>query len=490
METSDSKGIVPGADHAPFHKPTFIIANLVHHMMKSNLHYAFTAKSVAVIGASRNPGKIGYVVLENFVKGNFRGKVFPVNPNADTILNMKSYPSLSAIKENVELAVITIPGEMVPKAIEECGKKKVKSVIIISAGFSEVGNQVLAKKLQKAMEKYPQMPVIGPNCLGVLDTRSGIDTLFLPRYRLMRPKKGGISFISQSGALGSAILDWAGSKDYGINKFISYGNAMSVDEADLLEFLINDRETKVICIYLEGVRNGKKFFQAARKYAHVKPVIIIKGGQSDAGGKATASHTGSLAGSAKVFDAVVTQTGLIPAESMREVFDYARVLETEPHPKSNRVQIITNGGGYGVLTTDALEGSALTLARMGEAFTKPIIAASPSYAVIRNPMDLTGDADNDRFLVAIRNALADPNVDSIITILLFQVPTLDSDIVEGLSELLTKRKKPVLIVSAGGEYAKMHMKLLEKEGIHTFEEPVDATQAMHALTYFHQRKRK
>jgi acetyltransferase len=169
---------------------------------------------------------------------------------------------------------------------------------------------------------------------------------------------------------------------------------------------------------------------------------------------------------------------------MREVFDYARVLETEPTPKGTRVQIITNGGGYGVLTTDALEGSALTLAQMGDSFKKPIIAASPSYAVIKNPMDLTGDADNNRFMVAIQNALADPGVDSIITILLFQVPTLDSDIIEGLSELLTKRKKPVLIVSAGGEFAKMHMKLLEKEGIHTFEEPVDATQAMHALTYF------
>ncbi len=458
--------------------------------MKPNLQYAFTAKSVAIIGASRNPGKIGYVVLENFVKGGYRGKVFPVNPNAENILNVKCYPSISSIKENVELAVITIPGEMVPKAIEECGKKKVKSVIIISAGFSEVGNHELANKLQKAMDKYPNMPVIGPNCLGVMDTHSGIDTLFLPRYRLMRPKKGKISFISQSGALGSAILDWAGSKDYGINKFISYGNAMSVDEADLLEFLINDRETKVICVYLEGVRNGKKFFQVAKKYAHVKPIIIIKGGMSDAGGKATASHTGSLAGSAKVFEAVVKQTGLILANSMREVFDYARVLETEPTPKGTRVQIITNGGGYGVLTTDALEGSSLTLAQMGDSFKKPIIAASPSYAVIKNPMDLTGDADNNRFIVAIQNALADPAVDSIITILLFQVPTLDSDIIEGLSELLTKRKKPVLIVSAGGEYAKMHMKLLEKEGIHTFEEPIDATQAMHALTYFHRETRK
>jgi acyl-CoA synthetase (NDP forming) len=253
---------------------------------------------------------------------------------------------------------------------------------------------------------------------------------------------------------------------------------------------VNDRETKVICIYLEGVRNGKKFFAAAKKYAHVKPIVIIKGGMSEAGSRATASHTGSLAGSSKVFEAVVKQTGLILATNMREVFDFARVLASEPLPKGNKVQIITNGGGYGVLTADAISQTSLRLAEMQEQYRKPIIKASPSYAVIKNPMDLTGDADNARFMVAVENAMLDPNVDSLIVILLFQVPTLDSDIIEGLSELLTKRKKPVLIVSAGGEFAKMHMKLLEKEGINTFEEPVDAANALHALTYYHHGKKK
>lgn len=458
--------------------------------MSSNLEYIFSAKSVAVIGASRNPGKIGYVTLENFVKGGYKGKLFAVNPSAESILNVKCYPTLSAIKEKVELAVITIPGEFVPKTIEECGKKGVKACVIISAGFSEVGNHDLTRKLQAAMDKYPHMPCIGPNCLGVMDVKTGIDTLFLPRYRLMRPKKGKISFISQSGALGSAILDWAGSKDYGIAKFVSYGNAMNTDEADLLEYFAQDNETKVICVYLEGVRHGEKFFKVAKKVSEKKPVIIIKGGMSEAGSKATASHTGSLAGSAKVFEAVVKQTGLIRADSMRQVFDYARVLSSEPTPKGNRTQIITNGGGYGVLTADALENSSLTLAEMSAESRKPIIAASPSYAVIKNPMDLTGDADNNRFMVAVENAMKDENVDSIILILLFQVPTLDSDIIEGLSGLLTKRKKPIVVVSAGGEYAKMHMKLLEKEGIQTFEEPIDAANAMHALTHYHHGPKK
>lgn len=458
--------------------------------MSSNLEYIFSAKSVAVIGASRNPGKIGYVTLENFVKGGYKGKLFAVNPSAESILNVKCYPTLSAIKEKVELAVITIPGEFVPKTIEESGKKGVKACVIISAGFSEVGNHDLTRKLQAAMDKYPNMPCIGPNCLGVMDVKTGIDTLFLPRYRLMRPKKGKISFISQSGALGSAILDWAGSKDYGIAKFVSYGNAMNTDEADLLEYFAQDNETKVICVYLEGVRHGEKFFKVAKKVSEKKPVIIIKGGMSEAGSKATASHTGSLAGSAKVFEAVVKQTGLIRADSMRQVFDYARVLSSEPTPKGNRTQIITNGGGYGVLTADALENSSLTLAEMSAESRKPIIAASPSYAVIKNPMDLTGDADNNRFMVAVENAMKDENVDSIILILLFQVPTLDSDIIEGLSGLLTKRKKPIVVVSAGGEYAKMHMKLLEKEGIQTFEEPIDAANAMHALTHYHRGPKK
>ncbi|MFH0970041.1 MAG: CoA-binding protein [Candidatus Diapherotrites archaeon] len=456
--------------------------------MPSNIQYAFSPKSVAIIGASRNPGKIGYVVLENFVKGVFRGKVFPVNPNAEKILNLKTYPSVSSIKEKIDLAIIAVPGAFVPNVIEECGKKKVKSAVIISAGFSEIGNKELTTKLEKALKKFPDMPCIGPNCLGILDTRSGVDTLFLPRYRLMRPQKGKISFISQSGALGSAVLDWAGSKEYGINKFISYGNAMSVNEADLLEYLANDNGTKVICVYLEGVRNGKQFFQTAKKYAKKKPIIIIKGGMSEAGGKATASHTGSLAGNTKVFEGVVRQTGLLYASSMREVFDYARVLETEPKPKGNKVQIITNGGGYGVLTADAISEAGMTLAKMQEQYKKNIEKASPSYAVIKNPMDLTGDADNARFLVAIENAMKDTQVDALIVILLFQVPTLDSDIIEELSEQLTKRKKPVLVVSAGGEFAKMHMRLLEKEGIHTFEEPIDATKALHALTQFHTKK--
>ncbi len=458
--------------------------------MLANLRSAFSARSVAIIGASRNPGKIGYVVLENFVKGNYKGKVFAVNPNADKILNVRCYPSVLSIPERVELGIITVPGEMVPKVIEECGKKRVKACVIISAGFLEVGNTELTKKLQQAMNKYPNMPVVGPNCLGILDTRSGIDTLFLPRYRLNRPKKGKISFISQSGALGSAILDWAGSQDYGINKFISYGNAMSVDESDLVEYLVNDPETKVIALYVEGTRDGRKFFETCKKYAGKKPIVVIKGGLSEAGGKATASHTGSLAGSAKVFEALVKQTGLIYAECLREVFDIARAFEREPIPKGNRVQIITNGGGYGVLTADAVSESCMNLAEMSPEYRKPIIHASPTYAVIKNPMDLTGDADNDRFMIAVENAMKDPGVDSVILILLFQVPTLDSDIVEGMSELLTKRKKPVLVVSAGGEYAQLHMKLLEKEGINTFQEPIDAAKAMHALTYYHHGKKK
>ena len=259
---------------------------------------------------------------------------------------------------------------------------------------------------------------------------------------------------------------------------------MSVDETDLMEFLAQDKETEVIAVYAEGVRNGRKFFEAAKKITQHKPVIVIKGGLSDAGSKATASHTGSLAGSAQVFEAVMKQTGLIHAHTMEELFDFARVLASEPLPKGKHVQIITNGGGYGVLTTDAISFNQLQLAQMQEKYRKPIIAASPSYAVIKNPMDLTGDADNKRFMVALENALNDTMVDSIILIMLFQVPTLDSDIIEGVSGLLRKRKKPVLVMSVGGEFAQMHMHLLEKEGINTFSEPQNISRAMSALTQY------
>ncbi len=449
------------------------------------LDYFFNPKTVAIIGASHNPGKIGHVVMQNFLNPCFKGKIFPVNPKGGKIVNRKAFSSVLKIPGKIDLAVVTVPAKFVPAVLKECGKKKVKAVVVISAGFSEVGNSQLTKKLRETMKKFPKMRVIGPNCLGVMNMKKGVDTVFLPNYRLERPETGVVSFISQSGALGSAILDWASMQEYGISKFASYGNAYDVDEADLLQYLGEDRETKVIAIYVEGVRHGRKFYETAKKVSKKKPVIFIKGGVTDAGAKATQSHTGSLAGSVDVYRAMAKQSGMITANSMEEVFDYARVFEREPKPKGNRVQIITDGGGYGVLAADAIMHEGLRLAEMGPETRNKIKKACPSYAVIRNPLDLTGDADNLRYKTALQELMKDKNIDSLIVILLFQIPTLDSDIIDVVKGIREQKKKPMLVVSVGGNYSQVHKTALEKAGVNTFNSPFDAAKTLRALTEYH-----
>jgi len=456
----------------------------------NSLDYFFKPKNIAIIGASHDPGKIGHVIMENFITSKFKGKIVPVNPKLGKILDHKVYASIKDVPYKIDLAVICVPAEFVPHAVIECGKKKVKALIIISAGFHEIGNEELTKKLAEAIKKFPRMRVIGPNCLGVMHLKHGVDTLFLPSYRLERPHNGRISFISQSGALGSAILDWASLKGYGISKFISYGNAMDVDEADLLEYLGKDKETKVIAIYLEGVKHGRKFFEKAKIVAKHKPVIFIKGGITEGGAKATQSHTGALAGSVEVYKAMVKQTGMINATTMEEVFDYARVFDREPVPKGDRVQIITNGGGYGVLATDAVLQHGLKLAEMTEEKKEEIKKNCPPYAVIKNPIDLTGDADNKRYKIALEAVISDPNVDSLIVILLFQVPTIDSEVIEVVQEIRVKHAKPMLVVSAGGEYSEMHKKALEKEEINTFSSAFNAAKSLKALTEYYLRRNR
>ena len=454
------------------------------------LDYFFEPKSIAVIGASHSTGKIGHVILQNLISAEFKGEIFPINPKKGIIIGKKVFSSVKEIKQEIDLAIIAIPALLVPKALKECGEKKIKAVTIISSGFSEVGNTKLTQELQKVMDKFPSMKMIGPNGLGVMHMKTGVDTLFLPAYRLERPKNGEISFISQSGALGSAILDWASLKQYGINKFVSYGNAMQVDESDLLEFLGKDETTKVIAVYAEGIKNGKKFFKILKKVTAKKPVIIIKGGVTLGGAKAAKSHTGALAGSSEVFKAMLKQANAIHAQTLEEVFDFARTFVREPEMKNNRIQIITNGGGYGILAADALLLNGMQLAKMNEKTRKEILKVVPSYATIDNPMDLTGDADNKRYEVALANVAIDKEIDGILLILLFQVPTLDSDIIESVQAFKEEIKKPLFVISAGGVYSETHRMALEKANINTFVSPFDAAKSFKALFEYYKNKIK
>ncbi|MBI4175750.1 MAG: CoA-binding protein [Candidatus Aenigmarchaeota archaeon] len=451
----------------------------------NQLDYFFSPKSIAVVGASRNPSKIGHVVFRNFIEGKFKGRLYPVNPNAEELFGHKCHKSILEIKGRIDLAIITIPAALVLEAIDQCGKKKIPAVIIITAGFRETGNADLEEKLKGKLEKY-RIRAMGPNCLGVYDPYSDVDTFFLPRYKLVRPARGEIAFISQSGATGSVTMDWMAMKNYKISKFISYGNAADVDESELVEYLAKDPKTKVICCYFEGVSRGRRFFEVAKKTR--KPIIVLKGGTTEAGTRAVASHTGSLAGSAAVYASMFSQTGIIQAADIEQVFDYARVLSTQPIPKGNRVQVITNGGGFGVLTTDWLIKNGLVMAQMDPKSMDKIRKVSPPYVTLKNPIDLTGDTDAERYRVAISAAMDDPGVDMLITIILLQVPNLSADIIDILSEFSNERKKPMIVISSGGRYTEVLKKSMEDFGIPTFSYPQGAAEALKALYDFSRKK--
>jgi acetyl coenzyme A synthetase (ADP forming)-like protein len=454
------------------------------------LDYFFRPKSIAIVGASRNPKKIGHVMLRNLIEGKFQGRVYPINPKTDRMFDLPCYPSILKVPGRIDLAVISVPAPMVPRVLDECGRKRVPAVIIISGGFAEVGNTELEHDCLKIIKKY-KMRCIGPNCIGIFDPYSEVDTFFLPRYKLERPKEGSIAFISQSGALGSVVLDWMAMKGYKISKFISYGNAVDVDEADLTEYLAQDPATRVICCYFEGLKQGRKFFNTLKRVSRKKPVIILKGGTTQEGVHAVSSHTGSLAGSKQVHSAAFDQAGAIQAQSLEELFDFARVLASQPIPRGNRVQIITDGGGFGVLTTDWVIENRLTLAHMNKKILTTLKRTFPPHVVLKNPLDLTGDADVERYRLAIDAAVQDPNIDMIAVVTLFQIPTLTADITDVVSAASDRSDKPLIVIAAGGRFTEVLKKTLEDSGVPTFSYPERAAQSLRALYEFGQeRKRK
>ena len=442
----------------------------------------FNAKSVAVIGASRKSGTVGNSILANF-KETFKGKIYPINPKAKKILGIPSFDSVTKIKGNIDLAVIAVPAKIVPLVLEECGEKKIPSAIIISSGFSEIGNTELEKTVQSVAKKQ-NIHLIGVNCLGIYDPYSKIDSLFLPSRKMGKPKKGNIAFISQSGAVGSVVLDWIASEGFGISKFVSYGNATDIDEADLIEYLGNDKDTKVICAYIEGTKDGKKLMRTAKKVSKKKPILVLKAGKTTAGSAAVSSHTGSMAGSDNVYDAAFRQSGMIRVSSVEEMFDFARVLSEQPVPKGNQILTVTNGGGFGVLATDSIIENGLRLAELSDNSKTKIKKTLPSYARVHNPLDLVGDADPHRYKIALDAIKRDKNVDAVLCITLFQTVSLEPKVVDYIIDFSKKSKKPIVVCSAGGPFVQKQRKGLEKAGIPSYETPARAAKALWCLTEY------
>ncbi len=457
-----------------------------------NLDNMLKPKSVAIIGASQNPEKVGHIIMQNYFNVGYSGDIYPVNASAlkDTsILGKKAFKSVLDIKRQIDLAVIAIPAKFVLQALEECGKAKVKSVIIVSSGFSEVGDAALQDKLVEVAKRY-ELPVLGPNCLGVMDLRSRVDTMFLPTFKIDKPSIGGVSFASQSGAVGSTVLDLISHENFGLSKFISYGNAMVIDEADILNYLGHDPDTKVIIFYIEGVKRGKKFIEVAKEVTKLKPVIIIKGGITPAGSSAAHSHTASLAGSYAAYEAVFEQYGFIQAKSLDEMLYYAKIFVAQPLTTKKRVAIITNGGGVGVLAADSLYLNGLDMAELSDEAKKALRKVMPPIVNMSMPMDMAGDADDKRFGAAIDVLSKDPEVDALMIISLFQTPGADSRVASTIIKYGTEINKPIVVVSPGGSYAEVHNNMMESSGVPVYPSPEDAAKALAALVKYAKYKQR
>ncbi|MFA6596127.1 MAG: acetate--CoA ligase family protein [Ignavibacteriaceae bacterium] len=409
-----------------------------------NLEHIFYPKSVAILGANRVVGTVPYDLLDNILKSDFQGVVYPVSPKEPFIKGVKAYKYIVDINDPVELAVIVYAGSVCHMALEQCGKKGVKAAIIISAGFKEIGDEGLKreKELIEIANKYG-ISFIGPNCLGVINT-DPISNLNASFARKM-PEEGSIAFLSQSGALCTAVLDYARAKHIGFSKFVSFGNKADISEIDLLYYLKDDPKTKVILLYLEEITDGIGLMKTAKEVISKtgKPILILKSGRTSEGAAAAASHTGSLAGSDEICDAAFRQAGIIRCDTIEEMFNLAIALAYQPLPPGKRVAIITNAGGPGVLATDSVIHENLQLAKFSDETTSILKKALPKTANTKNPVDVIGDARADRYNVAITTALKDDNVDSVFVIL---TPQSMTDIETIASEIVTVTrgsKKPI-----------------------------------------------
>jgi acetyltransferase len=436
----------------------------------------FTPKSVAVIGASAAPGKVGYDIVHNLIDAKFQGEIYPINPKADTILDLKAYPSVLDVPGSIDLAVIVIPAKFVNSAVEECGKKGIDSVVIITAGFKEVGaeGKKMELELLETAKKYG-IRIIGPNCLGIISTGIGLNASFAP----VTPKDGHLGLLSQSGALACAILDWSTKAGIGFNKFFTFGNQSDVATNDLMQAWKDDKDIRAIVAYMEAIDNGTRFMQIAEDVSQVKPVIVVKSGTTAAGAKAAASHTGSLAGSDAAYDAAFHQSGVIRARTVEELFDYAIAFANQPIPKGKNIGIVTNAGGPGILCSDAIEKAGLALAQVSPETVATLKSRVSPSGNFNNPIDVLGDAKAAIYEFAIETLLQDPNVDGIIAIVTPQSSTEIAETATAIAHI--KTDKPIMTCFMGGTLMQEGIDILMNNEVPNYEFPERAVSAFKAM---------
>lgn len=450
-------------------------------MSRESLDGLFRPSSIAVIGASRRAGTIGYQIVDNLLRHGFEGVVYPVNPSAHAVHGIRAFPTVDSIPDRVDLAVVVVPKEHVHQVVEDCGRANVRALVVISAGFREVGGAGIEREtaLMEQVDRFG-MRLVGPNCMGVLNTEDGhsMNATFAPNM----PPPGHMSFLSQSGALGVTILDYAAEYGIGIHHFVSVGNKPDVGGNELLAYWEDDPGTRVILMYLESLGDPDDFTRLARRVTRKKPVVIVKSGRTGAGARAASSHTGALAGADLATEALLAQCGVLRADSVEELFDIAMAFEGQPVPRGNRVAIVTNAGGPGIIIADACEAAGLEVARLHEATEAELRRLLPREASVRNPVDMIASATGQQYRDVLDAVLADPGIDAAIAAF---VPPLGIRQVDVASQIVAAHSrqsgKPLLAVLMGREGLPEGKAQLQQAGIPAYIFPESAARALAAM---------
>lgn len=445
-----------------------------------DISFFFNPKTLAIIGASPAPGKLSHSIIHSLKEIGFSGDIYPINPKYQEIDGMKCYKSVADVKEDVDIAIVCVPASAVLNAMADAVNKKVKGAIIVSAGFKEMGDEgrILEDKIRD-ISRESGIRIMGPNCLGVFDNISKIDTFFILRERIKRPPVGGLTILSQSGSFAGTIMDTLAAEGLGVSKIVNYGNRVDVGESDCLEYITNDESTKIVGLYMESVDDGRRFVEVAKKCAKKKSIFAIKVGRQDAGASAARSHTGAIAGRYEIYSAAFKKAGIIEVKSYSEFLDACKILSKHQTTDGKRVLIITDGGGMGVSVADVCDEMGLEVNEPSDGLKNILAQKLPPFCAFVNPIDLTGSATDDDYVTALKQGMAEYDV--AIVMALWGPPGLTDKLIKMLKDTSVEIKKPVIVCSPGGEYSQKRNRMFSDMGLPVFASPEEAARAAAVL---------
>lgn len=450
--------------------------------MMLDLSGFFNPDSMAIIGASEKPGNLSGIILQNLLRACYKGNLYPVNPTYKEVYELRCFPSVNEIPGRIALALIAIPAPNVPKVLRECGDKRIGSVIIVSSGFREMGDKgARLEKEIKDIAKEKGLRIIGPNCMGVYDPGSCIDTFFIPPDRMGRPGPGPVAILSQSGSFAVTFLDILEFEGMGVSKVVNYGNRIDIGESELLRYLADDEGTTVVALYIESIEDGKAFIEAASYCSERKAVVAFKAGKKEAGASAARSHTGAMTGRYEIYKAAFRKAGVVEAETYGELLDACKILSFQNPASGKRVLIVTDGGGIGVAIADLCGEYALDVPGLSGEIKEILGKKLPPYYSLGNPVDLTGSATDDEYGLVLREALSGDYYDLAIVTALWGPPALTDRLIDIIAETKKITGKPLLICSIGGRFTMSKKGLFEKKGLPVFPSPERAVKAASLL---------